>query len=173
MLSLLMTLLGCGSSGNGQKTKPNEKASAKKPKKIVKKPQFTIKDLLKTTVTLKGRWVESDVMFDDKGKWHCSGVVHKISGGRLTIVTNKHCTGLYPLAKADSVGSPDVKRWSITVHTHNNRTFKAAKMSVAKNIDLAMITTEKGRFKTGRDFLLPPPSGSLRWATRCLPLAAP
>ena len=168
-----MALAGCGSSSNGAKTKPKEDAAVAQVKKVPPKPRFSIKDLLKTTVTLKGRWVEADVMFDDKGTWHCSGVVHKIEGGRLSVVTNKHCTGLFALAKADNMGGPEVKLWEITVHTHNNRTFRAGKIAVAKNIDLAIITTEKGRFKKGRDFILPPPLGVPEVGDEVLAIGSP
>ncbi len=178
VISLLLTLwlastLGCGTSpkknGKGTPTDATAAAPAKKPKK----PAFTIKDLLKTTVTIRGTWVENDVFVDDTNSWHCSGVVRRLVDERLEIITNKHCTGLFSLAAADSVGAPEVKKWELTVYTHNNRTFGAERISVAKNMDLALISTVKGRFAAGRDFLLPPPIGIPEVGDEVLAIGSP
>lgn len=176
IVGLVFAALSCGSSStNGKNTTgPQEETTAgKKPLPKKPKPKFAIKDLLKTTVTIKGVWKESDVFFDDKGSWHCSGVVQKVEEGQLVVVTNKHCTGLHKLAGADPVGGPDVKTWSLVVHTHNARKFKAQSISVAKNMDLAVIRTVKAHFKKGRDYILPPPMGKPAIGDEVLAIGSP
>ncbi|MBU1240184.1 S1C family serine protease [Myxococcota bacterium] len=170
----LLAVGACGTSPKkANKGHPKNGRGPHVAKKIPKKPAMTIKDLLKTTVTIKGSWVESDVFVDDRHSWHCSGVVRRHKSEQLEIVTNKHCTGLYTLAVADAMGAPDVKKWSITIHTHNDRTFVAQSIAVAKNVDLAIITTAKGRFKAGRDFLLPPPFATPEVGDEVLAIGSP
>ncbi len=161
-LSLLLLLIlpfGCGSSrSKGKNTKPSEETSrSHRIKRAKQPPRFTLKDLLKTTVTIRGSWKESDVVFDDKEQWHCSGVVKGVQKGQLLVVTNKHCTGLQRLAKADPVGGPDVHSWTLSLITHNGRSFQAQHILVAKKRDLALLKSRPGRFLKGRDYILPPP----------------
>jgi S1-C subfamily serine protease len=177
---VIFIFISCGGSGKNSKKTSKTDASTNaiknpKPKKPVKpkKPPLTIKDLLKTAVTIKGEWVESDLMFDDKRDWHCSGVIIQHKKGVLKIVTNKHCTGLSSLANSDPMSKPDVKKWKIVVYTHNNRKIKIESISVAKEMDLAVIKTVKGRYKEGRDFIIPPTKGIVSLGNEVLAIGSP
>ncbi len=152
------SLLGC--SG---KEAPSDTVQGRAKAKPVTKPEkppepnITVKDLLKTTVTLTGRWEEKDLFVNDKGQWHCSGVVRREEHGVLHIVTNRHCLGLEGLSKSEALGMAlDVLEYRILVHTHNGKELEVAGLDMQTDLDLAMLRTRPAALSAGRDFLVAP-----------------
>ncbi len=165
LILLLLSMsawLSCNScSGKGDKpptdpAKATGSTPAPEPEKP-REPNIQVKDLLKTAVTLVGRWVEEDVWSDDRGQWHCSGVIKAEQNGQLTVVTNRHCLGLEELSKAEALGGDlDVKVWEIRVFTHGGKELEVAGLDVQTDLDLAILRTRPAALVAGRDFLIAP-----------------
>jgi len=158
-MSMWLSCNSCSKKGSGAdtvKAKGPGTATTPEPEKP-RVPNILTKDLLKTAVTLVGRWVEQDVLADDRGQWHCSGVVREEKNGVLHIVTNRHCLGLEELAKAEPVGGDlDVKQWQITVFTHSGKELEVVALDVQTDLDLAILRTRPASLVAGRDFLSAP-----------------
>ncbi|MBU1243381.1 S1C family serine protease [Myxococcota bacterium] len=158
-MSVQLSCNSCTGKGAGPDTvaaKGPGTAPAPEPEKP-RVPNIQTRDLLKTSVTLVGRWVEKDVLSDDKGQWHCSGVVREEKNGVLTIVTNRHCLGLEELSRSEPVGGDlDVLKWQITVFTHNGKELEVTALDVQTDLDLAILRTRPAALVAGRDFLLAP-----------------
>ena len=158
-MSAWLSCNSCTGKGTGKDTvtaKGTGTTTVPEPEKP-RVPNILTKDLLKTAVTLVGRWIEEDVISDDRGQWHCSGVVREEQNGVLHIVTNRHCLGLEDLSKAEPVGGDlDVKQWQITVFTHNGKELEVTALDVQTDLDLAILRTRPASLMAGRDFLLAP-----------------
>ncbi len=162
LLLSMSTWLSCNSctgKGSGQDTVtakgPGPSAVTEPARPRV--PNIQTKDLLRTAVTLVGSWIEKDVISDDRGKWHCSGVVREEKNGILHIVTNRHCLGLEELSKSEPIGGDlDVKHWQIKVFTHNGKELEVTSLDVQTDLDLAILRTRPASLVAGRDFLIAP-----------------
>jgi len=159
-MSVQLSCNSCTGKGGQPATDPakatGNPASPPAPEKP-KEPNILTRDLLKTAVTLVGRWVEKDLISDDRGQWHCSGVVREEKHGVLSIVTNRHCLGLEELASSEPVGGDlDVKLWEIRVFTHNGKELEVTSLDVQTDLDLAILRTRPAALVAGRDYLVAP-----------------
>jgi S1-C subfamily serine protease len=160
-------------SHSKKSNKKNKKPKIKKPLKKPK-PKLTLKQLLKTTVTITGTWLEKDVFSDDKGKWFCSGVIISAENSELKIITNKHCSGLEKLSKTEPVGgAPDVSSWSIKVYTAKNKVVKVDEISLSSNLDLAVLKIYDSKLKKGKDFLIAPKIGDYELGDEVIAIGSP
>lgn len=121
------------------------------------KPNIEMRDLPKTVVTIKGNWIEEDLVQDDKGTWQCSGVIRAENAGTLTIITSRHCLGLEGLMQSEPVGGDiDVKDWRILVITHNDRELEVTDLTVQTNLDIAILHTRAASLLPDIDFRVAP-----------------
>lgn len=172
IIPLVLFSCRCSSEKSGKTTRvtPQEKKQTEeKPERV-----YVIKDLLKTAVTLKGYWRESDVFSDDEKNWHCSGTITGYKNNRLKIMTNAHCSGLESLLKSDPVaGGPEVMDYSLMVMIHGGARIKGEKIEINTTLDIAVIYTAETELKPGKDFELPPGFGEVEIGDSVLAIGSP
>ncbi len=107
-------------------------------------------------VTMYGKWVDEDVVFDDEATWTGSGVVISDAGGKLLVMTNSHCLDLPTIA--DQLETPDIKSYDLFMKIGNGAPIRVTRFAEtpAEGLDLALLEIPIGALRRGVDFEVAP-----------------
>lgn len=110
------------------------------------------------TVTMKGRYKEVDIVFDDPRLWSGSGVVIAQESDALVILTNSHCIGLMDIANSE-FGDPEVGAFSLMVRFAGHQDWVSATSfaeTPTKGLDLALLRVPRQGLTEGVDYFVSP-----------------
>jgi len=111
-----------------------------------------------TTVSMAGRWVESDMLVDDSQQWTGSGVIIDEDADDLIIMTNSHCIAL-PSIVSGQPETPDIKSYEFAVvFAGSNQPRRVTRFAEtqAGGLDLALLRVARGDLRRGTDYEIAP-----------------
>lgn len=111
-----------------------------------------------STVTMEGRWVESDPIWDDEQTWGGSGVIIDEEAGDLIIMTNSHCIGLPSIHKGQ-LETPDIAIYKFDVvlaKSDQPLRVKQFAETRAEGLDLALLRVARSGLQRGTDYEIAP-----------------